>query len=270
MHPAILSTRTVVLWGLFACIAGTLAFSAWVLLPVLRQYHAEVVLKQALKDSNDVVAAGIIAELEESRGAEHVVRLLTEMVLGNGDDKQNAVVRANSVRALGEIGSQRQLAVPTLIGAMNDKDVIVRRHAINILGLFGSESKNAVPSIVDALRNDPNVRANAAEALGTIGADDEIRLRALKEALQDNDDQVRILSAFSIWRIARDGRLAVPVLLDALASENDDVQSLAIGCLERIGPEAGSALPKLQELEETSKRDVIRWRAARAIKRIGG
>src|SRR4051794_35365002 len=77
--------------------------------------------------------------------------------------------RVHAVHALQEKQKDAAVAVPALVGALEDEDPFVRRDAARALGKFGSAAKDAVPSLVSKLSDrEPGVRKAATQALQKI------------------------------------------------------------------------------------------------------
>lgn len=108
------------------------------------------------------------------------------------------VVRLSAVQALGEtVGAA---AVPALGAALVSETAVGVRQAI-VFWLGGSSSGDAVAVVAKALASDPdpNVRAEAAQALDLLGRSVRGSARssarqALKKARQDPDERVRRLA----------------------------------------------------------------------------
>lgn len=89
------------------------------------------------------------------------------------DEKEEAAVRREAARILGDIGPKAFLGgavVPLRERLKKDKDDVVRKNAAEALGKIGTAA--AAQDLVDALQDkDPEVRLAAAEALGKIFAE---------------------------------------------------------------------------------------------------
>jgi HEAT repeat protein len=151
-------------------------------------------------------------------------------------------VRLGAIHELAE-HPQITLAEATLdaliqcLGA--DRKVIQRRGA-EALAAFASHD----PRIVEKLRAtlshaDARARWGAAYALGLVGLDDALDLRAmpnLVEALSSNDGDVRWAAAELVVRLGRKDRVAVSQQLIALAEDgNLSARKMALYCLRDVG-----------------------------------
>jgi HEAT repeat protein len=104
------------------------------------------------------------------------------------DDKDDDL-RVEVVVALRLAGKD---GVPGLQTGLKDKFVEVRLNAADSLGRLGAEAKDAVPALIKALKDEiPDVRAEAATALGRIGADAKDAEPALTDAKKDAAELVR-------------------------------------------------------------------------------
>lgn len=152
-------------------------------------------LGRALKDRDQDVRAAV----KES---------LTQILIKTLNDK-NPRTRAIAARALGKIGGRR--CVKSLTKIVNDKDLRVSEAAkegliLNTIKAFSSkepdvranaakalgkiESTRSVKSLCGILRDkDPRVRSNAAKSLGIIGS--KRACKSLTRALKDKDPAVR-------------------------------------------------------------------------------
>src|SRR5262245_7401725 len=84
---------------------------------------------------------------------------------------------------------------------------------------------------------DPQVRREAAEALGEIGAKAKAAVPDLGEALNDPDDRVRIKVSLALWSIGASVKGAVPNLIAALNDRNAEVRLNVAGALGFLNSE---------------------------------
>ena len=143
---------------------------------------------------------------------------------------QNGKVRANTVRALGELGDKS--AVKPLINALSDSDSSVRSVATRALGELGD--KSAVEPLIDALADsEVHVRGNAARALEKLGATKEQLLEGYLKALSNSDVKVRGNAARTLGELG--DRKAVEPLIDALVDSSSEVRKNAARALGELG-----------------------------------
>jgi HEAT repeat protein len=119
---------------------------------------------------------------------------------------------------------------------------------------------------------DPELRAQAVEALGQIDAPREQVVSILLEALKDEDPRVRVkaLETFGHFPVARmpAAEAVVSALVKTLKEERVDVCVLSARALGHIGSEATKAIPVLAErLRHKDSR--VRAQSAEALGQIG-
>jgi CubicO group peptidase (beta-lactamase class C family) len=143
---------------------------------------------------------------------------------------------------------------------------VVRANAALALGKIGARASSAVPELVVALKDQSDrVRENAAGALGEMGPGAAGAVDALLVCLSDRNPYVNGKSAEALSRI---GIPALPGLIAALSKGNATARWSATIALSKIGPDARPAVSALTgALKDTS--DVVRWGAAIALGNIG-
>jgi HEAT repeat protein len=189
---------------------------------------------------------------------------------------KNADVRAYAAEALGEGASPdfpvdrrepMRKAIPALMEALTDNDPEVRLQAANALGNIPGDMRVAVPPLIKALRDkDNSVREHAAQSLGNIGQSAELAVPALIAALQDKNESVRERAAESLGSFSGSAELAVPALVGAL-KRNDD-RTFASDALIKFGPAASPAVPDLIALLQ-EKDPHLPWYVAPVLGAIG-
>lgn len=177
----------------------------------------------------------------------------------------------------------------------------VRGFAARALGKMGPEAKGAVPALTEMLRDQATytvpfrgvvetpfgkmatvgkkmvyVRANAAEALGSIGPEAEAAIPALLESLQDWQAEVRKAAADALGNIGPTAKEAVPDLTRLLRDKESGVRGFAARALGKIGSEAKPAIRALTELLHDEPMDGVGPKtghvcdiAAEALQQIG-
>jgi len=220
-------------------------------------------------------------------------------------------VRFGAARGLWLKGPKAKEAIPDLINALEDQTAKVRGYAARALAKMGPDAKGAVPVLTELLGDQAEysiatwvdtggfgrpakrqmyVRANAAEALGSIGPDAQTAIPTLLELLQDSQADVRKAAADALGNLGPASKEAVPALTALLSDKESAVRGPAARALGRIGPEAkpaALALAKLLDdktkyeegvnlvyglgrpLEEFAKTLCVRDNAVTALLRIG-
>jgi HEAT repeat protein len=127
---------------------------------------------------------------------------------------------------------------------------------------------------------DPEVRCEAAGALGALGEDGTAAVEPLFNACRDQDVHVRGEAAHSLWELtgscvgavpAAEQLLiaGIPTLIALLDDSSEYVRESAMEVLKRLGPSASAALPRLREVAVGGSPEEAEI-AARAIKSISG
>ncbi len=140
------------------------------------------------------------------------------------------------------------------IEALSDENPDVRSDAADALGMLGESAADAVQRLGETLRdNYEPVRLNAAYALGAIG---EPAVDTLIEKLTDEKDSTRRLAAYGLAAI---GEPAVAALSEMMEHENDAVRVEATYALAQIGSGAAPAVEALIHRAKDSKVEVRRY-----------
>jgi hypothetical protein len=94
-------------------------------------------------------------------------------------------------------------------------------------------------------KSNPELRGDAALALGNMGADSKNAVPALAQALSDNDSLVRDFSATALGKIGPSAKSAIPALVTALNDPDPIVRASASEALSRIRQDAGNGIPEV-------------------------
>src|ERR1043165_8220491 len=177
------------------------------------------------------------------------------------------------IRNLGHYYANADSVIPVLIRIAADttRDSTVREEALNVLSLYGELAKSAEPIALAGLK-DPasNVRAAAANVIGSIGADPGTAVPLLLGMLRPAPNQALWDDETSLWRavtcaISRFPQAApeaVPLLCADLQTTSDAMitQDLLF-VLGAFGKDAAAAVPELQnkanDPEERSENVVL-------------
>jgi HEAT repeat protein len=186
-------------------------------------------------------------------------------------------VRKASVQGIGRYANRLRAAVLALGGRLkSDPDPEVRLEAAKALGQIGPTAREAVPSLAEALKDsEVALRRESALALGLIGCGAGAAVSALAGALRDEDAVVRRRAAVALGEIGPIAKGAVLRLVKALADRDpgnlpteQSVLVESIIALGNIGPDAREAIPKLLRILEAGD-SFTRSRAIEAVAKIG-
>lgn len=120
-----------------------------------------------------------------------------------------------------------------------------------LAGLQGqaAEAEGTVEKWVGALKGeDPKARAEAARALGVLGAKAKDAAPALVEALDDAEGTVRVRAAAALGQVGGPLKRALPVLLTARNDPDDRVREQAETAWKRFGPGVRATVLAMPEL----------------------
>jgi HEAT repeat protein len=173
---------------------------------------AEEALLKALRDENPLVRRSAASALRKFGGKSEPVVVALMEALSDAD----AQVRESTAEALGYTGPHSAKAVPALVAAVKDEknaprhwgpdgggggSIRIREMVAETLAKIGEA---AVPGLIECLETPiPDVRAQAARALGQIGPTAKAAAPALEKALQDENEEVRSSAAQALKDITR-------------------------------------------------------------------
>jgi HEAT repeat protein len=151
--------------------------------------------------------------------------------------------------------------VPLLGKALEDPAPDVRCGAARVLDELGVEARPAGDVLRKLASDDPDrdVRRFAAHAVASID---------IPEKLKDPRPEVRRDAATALGRMGWRSALAVPELMAALDDPDAGVRVAGIQALGRIGPDAGAAVPSLRRLVNDEPDAAGRKAADEALKAI--
>ncbi len=149
----------------------------------------------------------------------------------------------------------------------------VRAQAAFALGAVGEPARPAAPALIGALKDpDAKVRSNAAFALASVGPSEETKpaLKPLAELLKDADPGVHLNAAQAILAIDPEqiGRMAAE-LGRLTGSKNADVASTAAQILGQLGDRGRPAVDDLVKTYKNADADQkVREAVGEALKKI--
>ena len=167
-----------------------------------------------------------------------------------------------------DLAPETESIQPALRQALGDRDAMVAADSARALGALGEKASPSVAALVKSLSHqDAYVRIYAAEALASIGPKAGAAARDLATALGDPIPGVRWAAGEALTGIGPDAQLAVPQLIEALKDEFLYVRICAAGALGSIGPKAQAAREALAAAaNEPALHDQAEW----ALNRIAG
>lgn len=155
-----------------------------------------------------------VALAAATAGADEVSDLVRQLKSGDVDARRTAA------KSLGEAGAGAASAVPALTSALRDGDLYVRRFAAQSLGEIGAGAKSAVPALTALLQKSgerKEVLDAATAALGKIGGGAG-SVKALVATLTnaEGDPEVRRQAAETLGKMGADAKRAIPALMSVL------------------------------------------------------
>jgi HEAT repeat protein len=158
----------------------------------------------------------------------------------------SAVTTANSnhdpyseIWALAAMGPE---SIGLLTNMFTNQNKWARQRTCDALYMADYDAEPAVPALMQSLEDvDPDVRGEAAQALGHVHKQLDVVLPALLKNLNDPVASVRWVTADALGLLGSDAKSAFPVLLEAWRKEPDStVRPFAAGALKKIDPEAAA------------------------------
>jgi HEAT repeat protein len=229
-----------------------------------------------VRDSASRVA-GIPLLVQLTRDADSAVRREAVHALGNmGDVSGPAVpalverIRVDSVleiawlsaRVLGWLGPRASVAVPDLLGHVNDPRPQVRVESLGALGGIGVTrlSPDLRAAVLDTLRvhlhsRQAPERRRAVEALAAIGPP---AIPALAGAVQSRDDSVAFTAVVALGQLPDDHRIVAP-LFGALSDARLDVRNAAA---DALGGARADTMARVRALGSAASRRALAVAAA--------
>jgi HEAT repeat protein len=216
--------------------------------------------QKVLRPNTDFLVPVLVGLVEDTSESKHIRSQAALALGGLGPEAHVAMptllasihdnesqVRAASVSAIGDIGIAMPEVIPMLISALHDGEDIVRISATEVLGKHESKSDAIVTALRGALENDSSwmVRQYSVNALTEIGFDTEGVVPALVFALRDEQDWVRRDAAIALGKAGPRTPEVIPALIVAAEDEYAEVKGCAARALALFGPQANQAIPAL-------------------------
>jgi HEAT repeat protein len=232
---------------------------------------------------------------------------VVQTLLGLVNSDPCGPVRMESILALGSVGPIRQDLLRSVNDVMakvirDDKDDAVKVWAhVMKANLNPSDKPASVSFAVSKLdKGEPNVRAQAARALGILGAKEQLGrlvealtdlegassnaaavLVGLKDdltaahvadvakLLDDKDRNVQIQAVNVLSSLGAKAKPHIPALAKLAESKDYDLVELVVRGLGQLGKDAAAAVPELTRIKDHED-PVIKQAVAEALARIGG
>jgi HEAT repeat protein len=214
-------------------------------------------------DLPSVRAAAARALPQVQTAPDQAVPALTEALADEEDEVVGAVAET--------LATYGAAAVDPLIGALDSERAPVRSHAAQALGAIGTDAARATPPLVALLRNeDAVVRVVAARTLGQVATGSTKAVQPLVRALDDEDEQVRANAAWAIGEHGSQARWSVLPLIDTLRDGAPVVRMNAATALGKMGRHASQATLDLQSLLDQESNEAVRHEVSEALRLIRG
>jgi len=220
-------------------------------------------LTNALAHTNSVVRQAAAANLERIgvSGSNSIPSLLRQL------DDPTDYVREAVVRAL---AAMTPVSVPGLLQWISHGSRVERMGAARALALAHVSWRLAgSPLLAMANDPDPEVRTQALESLGDVGASDSATIARLIQALGETNGVARGTAAEALGKMQSRAAAAAPRLTELLTDSSEDVREVAARSLGKIGPAAKVAIPGLVRLLQDPSPGV-RMAATTALAQLQG
>jgi HEAT repeat protein len=223
------------------------------------------ILLSASHDSRpEVREAALTALIKSPFGDDHVLPALTEAL-----DDPDARLRVFAIHSLGQLArmtgkddpKEGEKIIDALLlkfrSALKDTDPEVRAEAATALGGLGSRAKESVVDLSPLLNDqDPLVRETAARAIVQIDpTNNDAAVSVLVAALADSSPLLDSWPALdAVLKLGPDvASAAVPTLVKLLQDDDQFAHLHVFRALKEIGPKASEALPALKAYLDGSK-----------------
>jgi HEAT repeat protein len=186
----------------------------------------------------------------EWEGSPDSVGAAVAALVGTGPHRRAAAdgtFRAETAKALGNIGALSPAVVPELLRLLReDDDEAVKTESARALGKIGEKAVAATRALTAVLADTGSgdaLRGEAARALARVNPQAPGTATALRAAMADSSGHVSVCAAEALWRVSGDSAKSVPALTARLGDPG--VRAVAAQALCRIGPAAKAAVPAL-------------------------
>lgn len=210
-----------------------------------------------------VVVGAVVSPTRAAEGPGQPIDVLLKNL--QADD---ALVRLQAAKALGEKAEQAEIAIPALEKALGDADEDVRLVAKRSLDRIRIAGNTELSRLITSLQDpDTLVRLRSAKALGDMGGEGTPALPALEKACQDDDEDVRRVAQHAMDKIKSSGNPEVHRLMGQLKDPDSLVRMAAAKQLGALGKAAHPAIAALKiALEDPD--EVVRIVVKNALKKL--
>jgi HEAT repeat protein len=134
-----------------------------------------------------------------------------------------------------KIGKE-EVGIDSLVAALEDKEPDIRSQAATALGNFGQSDERVIAALVAALKNDYSITPSPViEALVELGHRDKQVLAALASALEDQNSSRRLQAAWTLVKLDQRDERVLAALVAALKEDDLNVRYQAIWALRELG-----------------------------------
>ena len=167
-------------------------------------------------------------------------------VLGEGLENSEALVRRHATRAVGLAGGAASPLAGRLAALLGDADELTRVAALQSIATLGPAAAEACDAVTKLL-DQPEMAADAADALGRIGPAARGALNRLAEMLSAEPAALRWAAVRAMAQIGgEDAAPAVQFMIRELPRASDDDGYNMMIYLAMLGPVARDALPTIR------------------------
>ena len=164
-------------------------------------------------------------------------------------------------------------AIPELTTALSNENPEIRREAALALGQIGPRAATAVGKLQPLLKDkSPAVKVESLVALAEIGSASQPAVADIDSLLTDADPGIRPIACYALGRIGAPAKSSVPKLQKMLSSRIPHERTIAAWSLVQIHPEPETvkvAIPLLADAIHGARNPNVRIQAAEALGKVG-
>ncbi|MBI3016840.1 MAG: HEAT repeat domain-containing protein, partial [Deltaproteobacteria bacterium] len=223
-------------------------------------------LIQKLSNPNSGTVRQAIQALEQrGRDAKPALSRLKDIALNTSD----SWIQESATKALGNLKAYAPELVPELIQNLKEsQDPQIRKNSAFILRFL--KAKEAVPQLILSFQDvSPEVRTQAAYAIGALGEEAKEAVPYLTPLFSDTDEHVRMACVQSLEQMGWAARPIVPQMARLLQDKSSEVRLLTAVSLSKLKYVAWQAAPELGSALRKDSDTNVRWYAAQALNNMG-